>query len=118
MAIHSVTQKTERLPTVDEIMAETGMPRRAAALHLLLLSGDAMIDDLEFVPEGRREAVLREEEEAEAALLAAWEEAAKHIDPSATVEENMARTGLHRYPVEAYLRFLHRQALAGDPSAE
>lgn len=99
-------------------MERWGISRDAAALYLLIESGAAMVDDLEFVPEGRREAVLREEEEAEAALLAAWEEAAKHIDPSATVEENMARTGLDRYPVEAYLRYLRGQALAGDPTAE
>src|SRR5215216_843239 len=118
MAIQQVTRDAEQLPTIDQIMAETGMTREAAALHLLIISGDALTNDREFVPAGQREAVLREQEEVEAALLAAWEEAAKHIDPSATIEENMARTGLDRYPVEAYLRHLHRQALAGDPTAE
>jgi hypothetical protein len=99
-------------------MERWGLSRDAAALHLLIISGDALTNDREFVPAGQREAVLREQEEAETALLAAWEETAKHIDPSATVEENRARTGLDRYPVEVYLRYLRRQAAAGDTIAE
>ena len=103
MAIRSVTQEAERLPTVDEIMAETGMPRQAAALHLLLLSGETLANDRVFVPEDQREAVLRELEEAEAALIAAMERAAAVVDPAATVEENIARTGLDRRTIELYL---------------
>ena len=103
MAIRSVIRGEEQLPTVEEIMTETGMPRQAAALHRLLLSGDALIDDLERIPEGQREAVLRQEEEAEAAFLASMERAAAVVDPAATVEENAARTGLDRRTIEVYL---------------
>jgi hypothetical protein len=118
MAIQSVPQDKERLPTVDEIVAETGMPRRAAALHLLLLSGDALVNDREFVPEGQRETILRQEEEAEAALLGAWEEAAKSIDPAASIEENVTRTGLERFLVEAYLRHLRGETPNGNLEPE
>jgi hypothetical protein len=70
LPIRSVTLAKERRPTVDEIVAETGMSRRAAALHRLILSGDTLADDREFVPDDRRAEVIRAGEEAEAALIA------------------------------------------------
>ncbi len=70
MALRSVTQNEERLPSIDEIMADTGMPREAAALHLLILSGEALANDRVLVPDAERESVLRAQQEAEAALIA------------------------------------------------
>ena len=65
-----MTQVNEQIPAINEIVAETGMSRRAAALHRLILSGDTLADDREFVPDDRRAEVIRAEEEAEAKLLA------------------------------------------------
>jgi len=74
MAVRAVTQNEERIPTNDEIVAETGTSRRAAALHRLILSGDTLADDREFVPDDRRAEVIRAEEEAEAKVLAALDQ--------------------------------------------
>jgi hypothetical protein len=106
MAIQSVIKQMNPLPTIDELVERTGMDRESAALHLLVLSGEAMTNDLEFIPEGQRVAILREEEANEAAFIAALERAAELVDPTATVDENVARTGLDREKVELYLTFL------------
>jgi hypothetical protein len=70
LAIRAVTPGRERIPTIDELVAATGMSRRAAALYRLILSGDTLVDDREFVPDDRRAEVIRAEEGAEAKLLA------------------------------------------------
>ena len=119
MAIRTLDeQHIEQLPSVEEIMMRYGIDRDAADLYLAVKSGWALTNDRVFVPEDQRDAVLRELEEAAAACLAAAEEAAKNIEPAASVEENMARSGLDRNAVEAYLRYLRGESLAGEPTTE
>lgn len=104
MAIQTLARSTTNtLLTVEEIMAVTGLNRFAAELYLAGQRGEGLANDRVRVPVGQREAILREQEEAEAAFLAAMEHAAAVVDPAATVEENIARTGLDRRTIETYL---------------
>lgn len=84
-------------------MAETGLDRFAAELYLAGRRGEELANDRVFVPRGQRAAILRQQEEAEAAYFAAMERAAADLDLSATIEQNMARTGMDRHAVEVYL---------------
>jgi hypothetical protein len=112
MAIPIVTDETtEVLPTLEAIMERFGVDRYAAAVYLAVRSGDALVDDLERIPEGERERFLREEGEAETALLAA----AERVDPAASVEANVARLCLDRQVVEAALAL--RRRVDGVPLA-
>lgn len=104
MAIRTVeAQDVDELPTVEEVRDRFGFDRDAADLYLTTQQGLGLIGDRARVPADQRDRILREQEEAATAYLASVEEAAKNIDPAATVEENMARTGLDRYATEIYL---------------
>jgi hypothetical protein len=102
----------EELPSVDEVMERFGFDRHAAELYLAAKNGAGFIGDRICVPTERREQVLREAQEAEDAYYAAVEEGAKLLDLSATVEENMTRTGLDRHAVEVLLALRHDENLA------
>ena len=111
MAIRTLARSTtDSLPTVEEIMAETGLNRFAAELYLAGQRGEGLAHDRVCVPEGQREALLREQEETEAAFLAEMEHAAEVVDPDATVEENVARTGLDRRTIETHLSLRPHEA--------
>jgi hypothetical protein len=114
MALHTPNPiESDRLPTVDQIMAERGYDRFTAELYLAGLRGDGLANDLVCVPSDQREAILRAGEEIEAALFAAIE----HVDSAASVEANMDRLGLDRQMAEAALILRRRvgaTALAGE----
>jgi hypothetical protein len=115
MAIQALNQiGSDSLPTVEEVMVERGFDRFTAELYLAGLRGDGLINDRICVPIDQREQVLRELQEAEDAYYAAVEEGAKHLDLSATLEENMTRTGLDRHAVEVYLEQLRGEEVAAE----
>ena len=113
MAIRAVSpQDLEQLPTVEEVMERLGLDRDAADLYLAVKSGWALVGDRVCVPSEQREQVLRELQQAADEYYAAVEEGVKHLDHSATVEENMQRTGLDRHAVEVYLRLRRGESAA------
>ena len=72
MAIRAVNQPhPDRLPTVEEVMAETGFDRFTAELYLAGRRGEGLANDRVFVPREQREAVLRALQQAAAECLAA-----------------------------------------------
>jgi hypothetical protein len=115
MAIRRMTnQALDSTASVEENMKRTGLDRFAVEVYLAVQSGDALVDDLARVPPGQREAILQAGEAAEDAYLAAMERAAAVVDPAATVEENLARTGLDRRTIEVYLAW-RRGNTSDDP---
>ena len=66
MAIRAMRQIDLDLEAeVRRLMAEHGLTQEAAELVVAVEHGYALVGDREKVPQGRREAILAEEEEAE-----------------------------------------------------